>query len=167
MIAHRFYSGLLGSCLAVALSACDGSSPTKDTAAGPPATPATAAAPMHPLLGTSWVLEDLGTGNLIDGVVTSLAFQRGFRVAGMGGCNGYTGQATVTGDRITFSPFTTSKVVCDPANLDQETRFLDALARAERYEIDGTVMLLYSAGSQQPMRLVRLNEMRRRMQQGG
>lgn len=173
MIAHRFASGLLGSCLAVAaLSGCDGSSSTKDAAAPPPAAPASAPAPAAadgasatPLLGTSWVLEDMGTGSLIDGVTTSLSFQHGNRVAGIGGCNGYVGTATITGDRLTFSPFTTTKATCQPNVLDQETRYLDALARAERFEIDGVVMMLYTKGASQPLRFVRLNEVRRRQKQ--
>ncbi len=117
--------------------------------------PAAAGAAPPDLVGTEWLLEDLGAGSVLEGVQSTIAFPEPGRVAGSGGCNRYMGAATITGDRVEIGPLAGTKMACPPAVMEQERRFLDALAKVERLERDGPVLSLHGAGLERPLRFTR------------
>lgn len=59
------------------------------------------------------------------------------QVRGNGGCNGAGGDFTVAGDKLTFGPFMSTKMACEHG-MEQERRFLEALAEVARYRIRGS-----------------------------
>lgn len=84
----------------------------------------------------SWLLEGIGGGTAAEGVETVLEIAGDGRVSGRGGCNGMGGMATIAGEAITFGPIVATNMACAPAAMEQEARFLAALAEVRAWRID-------------------------------
>lgn len=115
------------------------------------------------LQNTEWVLEDLHGQGMLDRIQITLQVGGGDRpsnsVAGSGGCNRYfsTAQfddtgATESSQLVTFSGIGSTRMACLPAVMAQENHFFQALQTAQRLELEGAVLYLYSEGQEQPMR---------------
>ena len=75
------------------------------------------------------------------------------RISGSGGCNRYFGSYTLTNDRINISPSGSTRMACQPDRMEQEDRFFQALAAAERYELnDDELLIIYVGGTLRFMR---------------
>ena len=123
-------------CLAISLSlaAC----------AGQPAAPS--------LTGTEWRLEALGDSAVMERSQATLTFPEAGRVAGNGSCNRFFGSVRITQGHIGFDQMGSTKMACmGPAN-EQEARYLAALQKAERYELQGRTLLIHVNGMAQPLR---------------
>ena len=126
------------------------------------------------LIGSEWLLEDLAGGRVLDNVQATIAFPEPGRVAGVGSCNRFNGPCTlgtiaVTGGEggsrdsavsggATFSvgPLATTRKACVPAVGEQEQRYLAALQAAERIEIEGRTLRVYTKGAEKPLRYARI-----------
>lgn len=153
IIEKRLLPGLVGPLVLAAciLSGCDRGATTSET----PSPPAAKGAAIPDLAGTVWLLQELGGRNVLDDPKSTLGFRTEGRIAGLGGCNAFSGTATITGDRIAVGPLAGTKMACPPDVMDQEARFLDALGKAERLEVNGGLMYVYSAGLEKPLKLTR------------
>lgn len=120
------------------------------TACALPGAPGTA-----PLVGSEWRLEDLGGRGVLDRVQATLAFPEAGRVAGNSSCNRFFGSYTLMQDRIALGQLAGTRMACAPAVDEQETRYLDALQKAQRLEVRGTTMLMHVQGLEKPLRFVR------------
>jgi heat shock protein HslJ len=104
----------------------------------------------NPLLDTSWELVSYGppddqTEVIADSQVT-LAFPSPSQIEGNGGCNGYGGSYTVEGDTISISDVVSTLMACeDDAVTQQESTYFQALSAAERYEISGSGLVIYTS----------------------
>jgi heat shock protein HslJ len=107
------------------------------------------------LTGTEWRLEDLGGVGVVDSVEATLQFPEAGRAAGSGSCNRFFGTASISGDSITFGPLGSGRMACAEAVQTQEGRYLKALQDAERFTLDGPVLLIYSKGLEKPLRFIR------------
>ena len=107
------------------------------------------------LAGTSWRVEDLGGETVPTDAGGTLEFPEAGRVAGRAFCNRYSGKAEISGSSIRFGPLAVTKMACGQAANERESRFLQALQKAERYAVEGNALLVYFGGSEQPLRLVR------------
>ena len=58
-------------------------------------------------------------------------------MTGSGGCNRLFGAATVAGDSLTFGDIGTTRMACAPAVMEQEQKFLAALAATRSFRFDG------------------------------
>ncbi|HLH01969.1 MAG TPA: META domain-containing protein [Bryobacteraceae bacterium] len=103
------------------------------------------------LVGTEWVLEDLGAAGVIDHAEATLSFPEQGRVAGKASCNRFTGTAAIEGNIIKFGPLATTRMMCPEALMNQETKYLKALESAERFERQGSTLLLYSKDLAKPL----------------
>ena len=101
---------------------------------------------------TSWVLEDIGGTGVIDGARATLEFPERGKTAGRASCNRFFGTVAVTGPAIAFGALGATRMACAEAVMNQESRYLKALQDAERYTIDGTVLMVYSKGMDRPLR---------------
>ena len=102
----------------------------------------------QPLLGAEWVVEDIGGQGVIDDSHATLQFLRGGRLAGNGTCNRILGTYETESERLTLTPTGTTRMACPEALMEQESRFLDSLARVDGYRIDGAgALVLTAAGS--------------------
>ncbi len=115
--------------------------------AGQPAAPS--------LTGTEWRLEALGDSAVMERSQATLAFPEAGRVAGNGSCNRFFGSVRMAQGQIGFGQLASTKMACmGPAN-GQETRYLAALQKAERYEVQGRTLLIHVQDMNQPLRFVR------------
>jgi heat shock protein HslJ len=117
--------------------------------------PAAGGAAPAALWGTAWVLEDLGGAGVLEGVQATLEFPEPGKAAGRGSCNRFFGTVEIAGESLTFGPLGSTKMACDEAVMTQEGRYLEALQHAERYAIQGSTLLIYPRGMNQPLRFTR------------
>jgi putative lipoprotein len=88
------------------------------------------------LIGTSWLAEDLGGRGVVDDAQTTITFDAEDQVAGSGGCNRYFGPVTIKGRALRFGNLGATKRACEPALMDQEQRFFEALAETRSYQLE-------------------------------
>jgi heat shock protein HslJ len=120
------------------------------TACAMPGAPATA-----PLVGSEWRLEDLGGAAVLDRVEATLGFPEAGRVAGNGSCNRFFGSYTLMSDRIAIGQMGATRMACAGPVGEQEARYLAALEKAERVEVQGRTMRVHVKGMEKPLRYTR------------
>lgn len=98
--------------------------------------------PLDLLLGTEWVVEDIGGAGIIDRSRVTLRFGDDGKVGGRASCNIFTGSYTLTGESLTFGKAASSMMACAPALMSQERRFLDLLQAVHRFEISDSGALV-------------------------
>jgi heat shock protein HslJ len=129
--------------------ACAKSSPREDETA----TAAGSVTASSALQGPRWRLVELeGQPALPGGGAREphLIFARDSvdRVGGATGCNSMGGQYTAEGDRIRFSALFSTKMACiEEERMRQETRFMGALGRVDRYAVSGDTLTLSEGGT--------------------
>ena len=84
------------------------------------------------IAGRDWRAVDLNGLAVTGERPLSLRLDDG-RVSGHGGCNSFTGTYKGDGDKIEFGPLATPRMACDPAIMEQESRFLSILGAARGY----------------------------------
>ncbi len=131
--------------LAGVMSAC--ANKTSATAAVPAASAS--------LWGSEWALQDLGGQAALAQPQASLSFAKAGQVSGFGSCNQFFGTAEVNQDRIKVGPLGSTKIACSGAVGAQESRYMAALQKAQRYELMGDTLLIHAEGMAQPLRFVR------------
>ncbi|PZQ46454.1 MAG: hypothetical protein DI556_20370 [Rhodovulum sulfidophilum] len=95
-----------------------------------------AAAAVPPDLAGSWLAEDIGRAGVIDRLRTVLVIAADGAVSGSGGCNRITGRATISGETVAFGPIASTDMLCPPAVMDQETKFLALLGQVRSWRAD-------------------------------
>ncbi|HEY9627707.1 MAG TPA: META domain-containing protein [Coleofasciculaceae cyanobacterium] len=115
------------------------------------------------LANTEWLLEDLAGAGVIDNLQTTLYFDEAHRISGYGGCNRYRATAQLTAQAEPETGFTvgaiaSTRMMCTPAAMNQEARYFQALEQAERIRMEGSFLLVYSEGSDAPLRFTQLSE---------
>jgi len=107
------------------------------------------------LSGSEWLLEDLGGLGVVDNVQATLTFPDSSKVAGNGSCNRFFGPAEVSGDAIKLGPLASTRMMCPEVVMNQETRYINALQTAERFEWKAPYLLIYCKGLDKPLRFTR------------
>ena len=107
------------------------------------------------LIGSEWLLEDLGGSGALDRVQATLAFPARGKVAGKSSCNRFMGPAEIDGNSIKLGPLAGTRMACPEAVMNQETKYLNALGAAERFEWKDPYLLLYCKGFEKPLRFTR------------
>jgi heat shock protein HslJ len=121
------------------------------------AQPATAQTVPFSLSGTEWLLEDLGGSGVIDNVQATLTFPEAGRVAGNASCNRFSGPAEISGDSIKLGPLASTRMACPEAVMNQETKYLNSLQAAERFEWKDPHLLVHCKGFDKPLRFTRMS----------
>jgi heat shock protein HslJ len=86
------------------------------------------------LVGTSWSVVSIdGEPTLQDGPPTMVFAPDG--VSGTTGCNSYGGTFRTDGDAMTIAAGAMTEMACDGPRGDQETRFIAALPKIERWQL--------------------------------
>ncbi|HTE13617.1 MAG TPA: META domain-containing protein, partial [Burkholderiales bacterium] len=107
------------------------------------------------LWGTAWRLEDLAGTGVLDRIEAPLEFVAPGKVAGHGSCNRFFGSVEITGASLAFGALGSTRMACAEAIGNQEVNYLQALARAERYVVQGATLFVYAKGTEKPLRFVR------------
>jgi heat shock protein HslJ len=104
--------------------------------------------PASLLLGPEWIVESIDGDALIGEPDVTMAFDEGGRLTGLASCNRYLAAYELTGEGLSIAGGATTMMACEPALMDQERRFLDALDAIRRFEIapDGALVLLADDG---------------------
>mgnify|MGYP006205485221 CR=1 FL=1 len=113
------------------------------------------AAPAPVLVGTEWRLESLGGKDVPVSSQASLSFPESGRVAGNASCNRFFGSYTLMQDKVALGQLGGTRMACPEAVSEQETRYLDALQKAHRLEVQGKTMLMHVQGLEKPLRFTR------------
>jgi heat shock protein HslJ len=101
------------------------------------------------LVGSTWLVEDIDGGGVIDFLQSTLTFDSEEKVSGMGGCNNFFGSIEIDGVAIAFGPIGATRKACGEAIDDQEFRFFTALAKVRSFEYgEGLLILLDDKGGQ-------------------
>lgn len=108
--------------------------------------------PISPLAGTSWALVSLEEGGALTerlpNTVVTLAFSEDGAVSGSAGCNRYSSSYTVDGSSIRFGPIMSTMMACEPAVMEQEAAFTQALEAASSFTLlDGQLILTTAEGT--------------------
>lgn len=94
----------------------------------------------EPLTVTSpagkWLAEDILGGGVIDRLQTTLEIAADGTVSGHGGCNRYRGRVSITGESISFSPLSSTRMACTSAAMAQEQKFHQALEKTRTFRIN-------------------------------
>jgi heat shock protein HslJ len=100
--------------------------------------------PASLLLGPEWVVESIEGDAVIGNSRPTIAFDEEGRVAGSASCNRYLATYELTGEGLSIAGGASTMMACEPALMEQERRFLDALDAIRRFEIapDGALVLL-------------------------
>ena len=94
-----------------------------------------------------WVAVEIGGLPVARGVETSFALDADGRVSGRGGCNRYGGDARLGPGSIAFGPLMATEMACPRPEMDQESRFFQAMASVATWRLDdGRLVLGDGAG---------------------
>ena len=108
------------------------------------------------LEGPTWLAENIKGGGVIDNAQSTLVFASGGRVTGSGGCNRLFATANISGDALTFGAVGTTRMACAPALMDQEQKFLGALAVTRTFRFEGPYLKLYDGNGAELIRFTQL-----------
>jgi len=128
---------------------------TGDTAPASPPPTAKAPGKVPALVGTNWVLEDIGGAAVMDAPHATLEFPEADRAVGSGSCNRFSGRITIGDTTIAFRQMISTRIACPPAVMSHETKYLQALQGTERYALDGASLMIYVNGKDKPLRFSR------------
>jgi len=102
-----------------------------------------------PLLVGPWRIEDVNGGGVPDGARLTIEFGVDGRVAGVSGCNRFTGPYETRGkNKVRIGPLATTRKMCPEALMDIEAKTLAALAATRRHQKDETGAVVLSGGEQ-------------------
>jgi putative lipoprotein len=123
------------------------------TSAVPTAPTAPARVALASLEGTAWLAEEIDGGGVAERVQSTLIFDAGQKVAGRAACNRYFGTYQQSDDVVEIKPGGMTRMACPPAVMDQEDRFLAALAAVRKARREGDKLMLLDGGGRVRMRL--------------
>ena len=99
-----------------------------------------------PLVGTTWTLTTIASGDAVSSVLAStdvtVDFTADGTVSGSAGCNRYSGSYTWAGDQLSFSPLASTKMACADDVMAQEGAFLASMQEVATFAIEGTQLTL-------------------------
>lgn len=105
--------------------------------------------PSNTLIG-EWAVEDVDNTGVIDGANLTVTFDETSRVSGAAGCNRFTGAYSydATAATLTITPLGATRMLCAPALMTQERRFIQSLQAATSVEstVDGATVLKSATG---------------------
>jgi len=93
-----------------------------------------------------WIAEEIGGTAVTEGIETSFNLGPEGRVSGSGGCNRYSGPATIDGDAMSFGPVIATKMACESAAMSQEQAFFGALASVRGWTVEDDKLHLLDEG---------------------
>lgn len=104
------------------------------------------------LVGTEWHLQSINGQPVMDRSRASLQFPESGRVAGNGSCNTFVGAVAIDNASIIFRQMASTKMACLGGASEQETRYMQALSQAQRYQVINGQLLIHVQGMEQPLR---------------
>lgn len=105
--------------------------------------------PASLLQGAEWTVLELAGAPTLPGSKLTLQFGADGRVSGKASCNRFSSKYSLTGEGLSIAPAATTRMMCDAPLMEQERKFLEALAGVRGFSIaaDGALLLLAGDGS--------------------
>jgi heat shock protein HslJ len=101
------------------------------------------------LEGGPWLVEDINGGGVPDGVRVDATFEPGDHdtsvVFGASGCNRFRGGWKQNGATIKLGPLAGTMMMCEPAKMDTERKFLQTMEAVNTVSFDATGAALLKA----------------------
>lgn len=110
------------------------------------------------LVGTAWLLQDLGGKGVIDDLQSTLEFPEEGKAAGNLGCNRFTTGATQSGPLLSFGMLASTRRMCPPEVMDQEQLFSAVLGKTRGSLLEGDTLHLLDGRGAKLARLVRMEQ---------
>jgi heat shock protein HslJ len=111
------------------------------------------------LEGGPWLVEDLNGGGVPDGVRVDATFEPGDHntsvVFGASGCNRFRGGWQQTGATVKFGPLAGTMMMCEPAKMDTERKFLQTMEAVTTVSFDPNGSALLKAPDGRSIKLRR------------
>ena len=99
--------------------------------------------PVKSDLAGAWMVEYIGERPVIDNSPATIEFAGNGRVGGNASCNRFVGEYVLSGSSLSFGKLGATKMMCPPALMEQEARFLAALEWVAKAQMrDGLLNLL-------------------------
>ena len=99
------------------------------------------------LEGTRWQLNSINGEAVLPNTNISADFGEDGSLGGSSGCNSYSAQYELDGDRITIGPAATTLMACPEPIMEQESAYMSALASVASYALeDDNLVLLDDKG---------------------
>jgi heat shock protein HslJ len=100
------------------------------------------------LTGQVWAVSEMKGKGLEPDTGITAQFTSDGKLSGSAGCNQYSGTYTVSGNSITIAtPLASTMMACDPAVMEQESVYLNALGEAKTYSINGDQLTFNDAAN--------------------
>lgn len=106
-----------------------------------------------PLAGTQWRLVQIGDDSVLPQPVATLVFHANGRVSGHGACNRFNGSFEQTGERLTIGPLAATRMACQGAVGQQESRYLRALQGTHAFGVKDGALLIQTEAAGNTLRL--------------
>jgi heat shock protein HslJ len=111
------------------------------------------------LEGGPWLVEDINGGGVPDGVRVDATFEPGDHntsiVYGASGCNRFRGGWQQTGATVKFGPLAGTMMMCEPAKMDTESKFLKTMEAVTTVSFDASGAALLKAPDGRAIKLRR------------
>ena len=101
--------------------------------------------PVESDLTGAWLVEYIGERPVIDNSPATIEFAGNGRVGGHASCNRFVGEYALSGSSLSFGKLGATKMMCPSALMEQEARFLAALERVSKVQIQKGLLLLLDA----------------------
>lgn len=101
----------------------------------------------------SYQVEWIGERPLIDRSMLTLTLVDKQHASGLAGCNSWMAEYQLNGNQLSLHNIATTRKLCAPALMEQEQRFLVALANVQRWEIAEHQQLLLWPAAGAPIKL--------------
>ena len=105
-----------------------------------------------PLWDTEWRLESMNGHPVMAGSTATLGFYDVGQAGGNASCNRFFSTLKTENGQMQFGPIGATKMACPGEAMAQESRYLGALQKAQRYERQGDTLLIHAEGMDQPLR---------------
>jgi heat shock protein HslJ len=101
----------------------------------------------------TYQVEWIGERPLIDRSHLTITLGEDGRAYGNAGCNHWFASYKLDGEKISFEAPGSTRKMCAPALMEQETRFLQSLTQVQRWDFSATEQLQLWPASGKPLRL--------------
>jgi heat shock protein HslJ len=91
-----------------------------------------------------WVAETIEGQPVSTGIASTLELDADGNASGSTGCNQYTGTTAIDGTQLHFGQLAMTKMACMEPAMAQETHFIQALGRTDRWSLEGETLLLHA-----------------------
>lgn len=102
---------------------------------------------------STYVVEWIGALPLIDNSYLTITLDQDGRAFGTAGCNHWFASYTMKDQQISFGPAGSTRMMCAPALMEQEQRFLEALSQVQRWDLSANDQLQLWPAEGKPIRM--------------